>query len=601
MKSPFAKLLIACTVMLTACTLPIPSIVPADVQTLPPGNAADDAAPFPDTFGPASMNEKKYLPNVELTSQIIFSVLASEIALQRGEAATAYRTYMSLAHSTRDPRMAQRAAEIALAAQSPEDAQNAAQLWYQYAPDSLRAAQADAGLLVLTGRPDDAKLLLARELSRVKADKRGQAILSLQRLIAHGPDSAGGLNVMKDLLKDDMNLPEAQVAIGRQQLVADDLPGARKSLETALALQPDCLSAAQTLVLMGPQEREKGTLALEKYVRGHPQSRDGHLALAQAYLVNNRLDDAKKQYTVLYKANGNDLEPLVMLALISGQQKKTDEAQRYLTQYVQQAEQTPGVDPIQAYGMLAQIAFSQHRYDAANDWLKRVPPGSSRYFSAQIARAQVLGQQGKVDEARELLASLKATSQSDRALVVHADAEILSRAQRYAEAMTLLAKAVQDFPDDPDLVSDYGIAADESGQYDLMETEARKLMDMQPDNAEGYNLLGYSLAERNVRLPEAEKLLEKAISLAPDNGAIIDSVGWLRYREGKLDEAIKLLRKAYSLYPNAETGAHLGEVLWKSGDEAGARAAWRAALKLKPDDNTLEKTLQRFQIRKGDL
>ena len=134
-----------------------------------------------------------------------------------------------------------------------------------------------------------------------------------------------------------------------------------------------------------------------------------------------------------------------------------------------------------------------------------------------------------------------------------------------------------------------------------MESKLRQLIKDQPDNPQAYNALGYSLADRNQHLDEAEKLIEKASSLAPNDAFIMDSLGWVKYRRGDTNDAARLLRKAYDLQPNAEIGAHLGEVLWKSGDQAKAKAAWRDARKLEPDNDTLVKTLKRFQVNTNDL
>ncbi|MDR3100219.1 MAG: tetratricopeptide repeat protein [Paraburkholderia sp.] len=556
----------------------------------------DTSVTMPDAFGPASPDEKKDLPNVALSSQIVFQVLAAEIALQRNQPAPAYQTYLALARDTHDPRMAQRATEIALAAQSPTDALSAVQLWQQYAPDSERAAQLDASLLVLAGKPADAQPLLARELARVPADSRGQALLSLQLLLSRGPNRAGGLDVLKALLKDDMNRPEAQLALGRQQLLADDVPGARKSFEQALAIKPDYLPAALMLAQMGPEERQEGIASIEKYVQQNPKSRDGRLALAQTYLAADRIDDAKKQFEFLHKANATDLMPLMALSLIDVQQKKYDEAKQYLIQYSQAAEKTPGADPGQGYIYLAQLAAEQKDDAGAQQWLDKIQPNSQQYVPAQITRAQMLDKQGKVDDARRQLASIQADDPRDQALIARTDAAILFDAKRYPEAEARLAKATADFPDDPDLTYDYAMAAEKTGHYDIMEAQLRKLIKTQPDNPQAYNALGYSLADRNQRLQEADKLVEKASALAPDDAFIMDSVGWVKYRMGDNADAIKLLRKAYSLQPNAEIGAHLGEVLWKNGDQAGALQAWREARKLEPDNDTLLKTLKRFQV-----
>jgi Flp pilus assembly protein TadD len=569
--------------------------MPAHAQD-PSPDTDDNSVSIPDALGGQTPEDQKNLPDVPLTSQIVFQVLAAEVALQRDQPAPAYQTYLALARDTHDPRMAQRATEIALAAQSPSDALAAAQLWQQYAPTSERAAQLDASLLVLSGKPDDAEPLLARELAKVPEENRGSAILALQLLVSRGPNRIGGLHVLQDLLKNDMNRPEAQLAIARQQIVANDAPGARKSLEQALALKPDYLPAALTLSQMGPEERKEGIATLEKYVQQNPKSHDARLALAQMYLASDRLDDAQNQFEAMHKDNANDLTPLMALALIDIQKKDFAGAQPFLEQYAQKAEKTPGADPGQAYIYLSQLALEQKNDAAASDWLNKISPSSQQYIPAQITRAQLLEKQGKPDDARKLLAGLQAQDPRDQALIARTDAAILFDAKRYQEAEDRLAQATADYPDDPDLTYDYAMAAEKNGHYDTMEAQLRKLIESQPDNPQAYNALGYSLADRGVRLQEADKLIQKASSLAPDDAFIMDSVGWVKYRLGDTTDALKLLRKAYDLQPNAEIGAHLGEVLWKTGAQDQARDAWREARKLEPDNDTLLKTLKRFQV-----
>ena len=562
----------------------------------PSPTSDDNSVSAPDMFAPASADEKKDLPEVQLTSQIVFQVLAAEIALQRDQPAPAYQTYLALARDTHDPRMAERATEIALTAQSPSDALAAAQLWQQYAPSSERAAQLDASLLVLSGKPDDASALLASELAKVPAESRGTAILALQVLLSRGPNRVGGLHVLQDLLKNDLGRPEAQLAIGRQQLVADDQPGARASLEQALKLKPDYLPAALTLAQIGPEERNEGIASFEKYVQQNPKSHDARLALAQLYLASDRLDDAQKQFEIMRANDPKDLTPLMALGLIKVQQKKYDDAQKYLSQFAQLAENTPGADAGQAYIYLAQLSLEQKNEAAASQWLDKITPKSQQYIPAQITRAQLLAKQGKTDDARKLLADLQSSDPHDQAVIARTDAAILFDAKRYPEAEARLQQAAQDFPDDPDILYDYAMAAEKNGHYDLMETQLRQLIRAQPDNPQAYNALGYSLADRNQRLQEADKLIEKASALAPNDAFIMDSLGWVKYRLGDTTDAAKLLRKAYTLQPNAEIGAHLGEVLWKSGEQDQARAAWRDAQKLEPDNDTLVKTLKRFQV-----
>lgn len=575
---------------------------PACAQDMAPAPADDSAsAAGNEVFSSGLPSETKNLPSVPLTSQIVFQVLAAEIALQRDQPAPAYQTYLALARDTHDPRMAQRAAEIAIGAQSPADALAAAQLWRQYAPDSERAAQLDASLLVLSGKPEEAAPLLAAELAKITAEERGSAMLALQSLLARGPDRAGGLRVLQDLLKNDLARPEAQVAIGRQQLLAGDQAGARASFGRALKLKPDFLPAALALTQMGSDARNDAISSFESVVKQNPKARDTRLALAQLYLSSDRVDDAQKQFEALRGLDSRDPMPLMALGLIKIQQKRYDAAQKYLLQYAELTEKTPGADPAQAYIFLAQLSIERKDEAQAANWLDKVPPDSPRYVAARVTRAQLLAKSGKPDEARKLLTDLQSADPRAQALIARTDAAILFDAKRYVEAETRLAEADEAVPDDPEILYDYAMAAEKNGHYEVMEAKLRQLIKGQPDNPQAYNALGYSLADRNQHLDEAEKLIEKAAALAPNDAFIMDSLGWVKYRRGNTADAAKLLRKAYDLQPNAEIGAHLGEVLWASGAQAQALATWRDARKLEPDNDTLVKTLKRYQVNSSDL
>lgn len=357
--------------------------------------------------------EQKDLPNVALTSQIVYQVLAAEVALQRNLPAPAYQTYLALARDTRDPRMAQRATEIALAAQSPADALTAANLWREYSPDSQRAAQVDAALLVLGGKPAEAQPMLAQELARATGDNRGQAIIALQALLARGPNRVGGLTVLQDLLKNDMNRPEARLAIARQQLATDDKDGATQSLKEALRIKPDYLPAALMLSQMGPGERAAGIASFEKFVQQNPKSRDGRLALAQLYLADDRLDDAQKQFDAMRRNDSSDPTPLMAIALIKIQQKHLDDATTYLKQYVKVAQKKPGADVGQAYvhvdGNDGAVDVLLRRPDAAllraradgRHHVRHLFVGVRRRLARDVARHQARGpRQGEEVRAR---------------------------------------------------------------------------------------------------------------------------------------------------------------------------------------------------------
>jgi len=556
------------------------------------------------------------LPNRELTSQIVFQVLAAEVALQRGQPAPAYQTYLSLARSTQDPRMAQRAAEIAVSVQSPSDALTAARLWRQYAPHSEQAAQFDATLLVLNGYLDEAKPLLARQLAAVSDADRGAAILSLQDLIGRGPDHIGGIRVLRELLQDDMSRPEAPTAIGRQQLLSDDQPGARKSFNAALTLKPDYAPAALLLAQMGADARHDAIASVSGYVQQHQKDREARFLLAQLYLADNQIDPARKQFETLHRANPSDPAPLFALGLLSMQLKQQADAEKYFTQYADQAARLNAaaqsastasggtanglvarhIDGGPAYLYLAQIAAERKDYSAADAWLRKVDLNSTQYVPAQIGRAELLVQQKHYDQADALLSNVQPRTGAEALTLGRADASVLMQAGKYDQAEQRLAALIPLAPTDPDLAYDYAMAAERNAHYQLMETQLRRVIALDPTNAQAYNALGYSLADRGIRLEEADKLIQKAMSLAPGDAYITDSAGWVKYKLGDKDQAVTLLRRAYQIQPNAEIGAHLAEVLWSQGKQDDARQVLRSAQQLDPTNDTLLNVMSRLKV-----
>src|SRR5581483_355893 len=207
----------------------------------------------------------------------------------------------------------------------------------------------------------------------------------------------------------------------------------------------------------------------------------------------------------------------------------------------------------------------------------------------------VMAKQGKLDDARAYLRRVAAEHPDEEAQVTVAEAQLLRDANRVRDAYDVLGEALKKDPDQPDLLYDYALTAERLQRYDVLEDKLRKLMEVKPDHAHAYNALGYSLVERNTRLPEAKKLIQRALELAPDDSFIVDSMGWLLYREGDLKGAAQELRRAYSGRPDPEIGAHLGEVLWMMGERDQAKQVWQESLKASPDNETLIKTIERFR------
>lgn len=571
---------------------PAPKGVPAAAPTNASGADVDVDV---DDVPPGADVPKEKLPDNTLTSEIVFEVTAAELSLQQGMLAPAYNTYIALANRTKDPRFARRAVEIALGARQLGDATIAARLWHSLDPTWRPASQLLASLLVGTGQLTEAEPLLADELNKVPENRRGQAILELQQMLARSPQRTTAVDSLRRLLANDMQRPEAQLAMARSQLDAGDAAGARASLETALKIKPDYEAAALLYGQMGPEERTNAIAGLKTFLDKNPKAKEARFAYAKLLLADNQLDAAQQQFETLEKRYPHELSTLMALALLSLHSKHTPQAEQYLKKYADEATQQ-NTDAAQAYIYLAQIAQDRKDYPAADKWLSMIREDSNAYLPAQIGRAQLLADQGKVDEGRALLNGIKTSDPREQLALKRAESDLLVKAKRYDDAEKLLADQLKDNPDDADLLYQYGMVAELNKHYDVMEKAMRRVMTTQPDNAQAYNALGYSLTERNTRLPEALKLLQKASTLAPEDPYIMDSLGWVKYRLGDKKQALDLLRRAYEIQAQPEIGAHLGEVLWETGQQDEARKTWRDAYKVDGDDDTLRATMQRYNV-----
>ncbi|HET7157612.1 MAG TPA: tetratricopeptide repeat protein, partial [Burkholderiales bacterium] len=185
-------------------------------------------------------------------------------------------------------------------------------------------------------------------------------------------------------------------------------------------------------------------------------------------------------------------------------------------------------------------------------------------------------------------------SPEQRLQLTQAEAQLLRDANAYNDAYELLAQALQKSGDNTDLLYEHAMAAEKINRIDVVEASLRKVIKLKPDHAHAYNALGYTFADRNERLTEARELIEKALTLMPDDAFILDSMGWVLFRLGRLREALDYLQRAYTLRPDGEIAAHLGEVLWMDGQQAEARKIWADALREHPQNEALQNTIKRL-------
>ena len=243
---------------------------------------------------------------------------------------------------------------------------------------------------------------------------------------------------------------------------------------------------------------------------------------------------------------------------------------------------------------LGQLEEEQKKPDLALEHFRQVTAGD-QYIAARGRAAQILLQQGKPDEARELLRATRGSTPAEKTQLILAEAQLLREAGRGDESYALLEAALAKQPDNPELLYETALAAERQGKPQVLEQHLGHLLKLKPDHAHALNAFGYSLAERNIRLAEAHKLITQALALAPQDPFIMDSMGWVLFRQGKLPEALKTLETAYGIKADPEIAAHLGEVLWTMGRKDDAARLMNEAAKKNPDSEVLAAALKKFQ------
>ena len=528
-------------------------------------------------------------PPTELSPELLYKFMMAEIAMQRGQPQAAVQTMLEVAQETGDPRIAQRATEMALNARMHKEALQASSLWLKADPQSQRARQVTAALLVTQEDLVTARGPLEQWLASNPAEI-AQNFLQLGQLLSRHKDKNAVYELMRALAAPYPKVAEVRLALAQAASNANKADAALAESRAALDLKPELELAA--LFHAQALQRRSNAEALKflgGYVERQPQAKDARLNYARLLAGDKRQAEARKQFELLLQQSPKDPEIAMAVALMAMQSGDRDAAEKYFQSALAAGHKAP--DTI--WMMLGQINEDRKQYDEALKYYGGITSGE-QYMNAQSRYATVLSKQGKLKEARSHLQSIQPRDNAQRLQLVQAEANLLREANDYAGAYDLLGKTLEGAPDSVDLLYDQAMVAEKLDRVDVLERNLRKIIDIQPDHAHAYNALGYTLADRNTRLPEARKLIEKALELSPQDGYIIDSLGWVLFRMGELREAIVQLRRAFELRPEAEVGAHLGEALWVDGKRDEATKIWSDLLKESPDNDTLRGTLKRL-------
>jgi tetratricopeptide (TPR) repeat protein len=539
-----------------------------------------------------------------LTGELFYQLLLGELNARSGEPGNAYSLILDAARKTNDAKLYQRAADIALQARSGDSALTSARAWKQAQPLSREANRYVLQILIALNRTAESAEPLKTEVTLASATERALALTAIPRLYARSSDKKLAANVVEQALADALNDPQsgaaAWTAVGRMRVQAGDTSGGIEAAQRAQKVDATAEGPALlALELMDPKVPLAEPI-VRKYLEGTPLP-EVRMGYARALLDMQRYTEASQQLQAVTTQKPDYAEAWLVQGSLQLQDNQLGPAETSLQRYLQLSDaQRQGEErsrgQAQAYLSLAQIAEKRKDYAAAEAWLNKIE-NAQDLVGAQNRRASLLAKQGKMDEARALLRALPERNTADARMKLMAEVQLLRDNKQFQPAYDLLQGALEKSPGDTDLLYDLAMLAEKLGNVGEMERLLRQLIAAKPEYHHAYNALGYSLAERNVRLPEAKQLIQKALEFAPGDPFITDSLGWVEFRMGNKAEAARILDGAYKTKPDAEIAAHLGEVLWSMGQKERALSIWREGLLLNADNDTLQETLKRLRVK----
>ncbi len=524
-----------------------------------------------------------------ISPDVLYLLMAGEMAGQRNQYRVALDAYLRAAKKVDDPRIAERAAKIALYLKDKGKTDEAVSLWLQHDKDNLTARK----IAVLSALRGTDKELAVEHLNKVLEDDPAGFEPTLLKLLKT-LEKEGNAEFIFDVLEDVANKHKDQaVVFFVQAILAEQLKKpevAINKVNRALELQPDWDKALLLRAQMAAQRDELGLAReiLEKVLDKAPENMRIRRMLAQILMKSEAYDEAVVLYQSYLEKQPEDGESMFAIALIYLQQDKDDEALGYLKKLVNKPEWDA-----QASFYIGRVKFKQKRYDDALVWFDKVTRGPFE-FDAAMASVSVLLNDKKFSEAESRLADLSARFPKRSLNIFLLKAEIYNEQKNHQQAFDTLSDALQQFPGHRDLLYTRALIAEKLDKLDVLEADLKKIISKNPDDASALNALGYTLVDRTDRYDEAATYLEQAIKLTPDEAVIIDSIGWLHFKQGNTDEAIKHLRDAYERQPESEIAAHLAEVLLIVGNKDEAKTIFDNAIKKSPDDEFLLELKQRF-------
>lgn len=544
-----------------------------------------------------------------LDAELFYRLLVGEITARDGDAGAGFALMLDSARKTNDAQLYQRAVEIALQSRSGDAALQAALAWKQAQPNAQDANRYVLQILIALNRIQDTLEPLKKEIELTSAAERPRAISAIPRAYTRVGDKKLAASIIENALSSYVTNPATAAAawttIGRMRLAAGDAPGALDAVQKGQGADIKAEGPALVALELFDPKQPAAEVVIKKYLSDNPKPMpEIRMGYARGLLDAQRYGEAGTQLQTVIKDKPDYAPAWLVLGSLQLQDNQLALAQSSLERYaalnlaanVPSEEDEPNRGLAQAYLSLAQIAEKRKDFAGAEAWINKIE-NSSDMMQAQTRRASILASRGQLAEGRQLIRSLPERNPGDGRLKVLAEIGLLRDLKQYQLAYDLLGQTSAASPQDSDLMYDQAMMAEKLGQLPEMERLLRRVIAIKPDAYNAYNALGYSFADRNVRLPEAKALIQKALEFVPNDPFIRDSLAWAEFRMGNNIEAVKIFADAFKMKPDAEIAAHYGEVLWTMGQRDKALGVWREGQLLNPENETLVETLKRLNVK----
>ncbi len=580
---------------LTGCNASSANIKPNKAAIKQPVRTGEIPLTSPSANGHVVTDKSKVnnrIAPAQLSGDLLYDLLVAEFAGNSGNIQTAVNFYQRAAEKTSDPRIAARAAYIALYGKDYDETLSALNRWHKLAPKSAGVVRMYAIVYLKLHQPDKALPYIQKIFSGIKVSPKNKT-LALKVLLSKEANVKDALTVLQQLnrKKEDKNSSmlvlqaryEAQLKhYTKAMTLLDDAYKSDSSMVDVLIIK------ARILAVQGKDKA--ATAQIELAVDKRPDNNVLRLQYARMLVELRKLKQAKAQYLILAHKVPDNAEILLSLALINIDTKDMDKATVQLKKLIAMHKRT-----MIANYYLGRIAQSSGEKKTAIAYYLRVKDDAYR-FDSQIRIAVLLAELKRPDAGLKKLRALAAeqTGWESRVRVYLAEGEILNSQHRYAEGVKMYSRALKQKPADPGLLYARGLMAEKANHLGMAEADLRKVVSLEPKNANALNALGYTLADRTKRYKEALKYIKSAAALMPDAPAILDSLGWVNYRLGRMSKAEKWLAKAFGQQKDAEIAAHYGEVLWVRNKKEKAREIWREGQKINAKNAVLMETLKRL-------